>query len=54
MAYNLMKRVITRAKKNGTLDAEKPGIQEKLDAFLAASRITTEEYRELTQMMQNA
>lgn len=54
MAFNLMKRVITRAKKNGTLEAEKAGIQEKLDAFLGADRISTEEYRTLTQMMQNA
>lgn len=54
MAYNLMKRVIERAKKNGTLEAEKSGIQEKLDAFLAGDRISTDEYRELVQMMQNA
>lgn len=54
MAYKLMKRIIVRAKDNGTLEKQRHEIQEKLDAFLAADRISTEEYRALTQMMQNA
>lgn len=51
MAYKLMKRVIARAKKNGTLEEEKSEIQEKLDVFLAGSRITTAEYQELSSMV---
>lgn len=51
MAYKLMKRVIARARKNGTLEAEKAEIQEKLDVFLAGNRITTAEYRELSGMV---
>lgn len=51
MAYKLMKRVIARARKNGTLEAEKAEIQDKLDVFLAGNRITTAEYRELSGMM---
>lgn len=51
MAYNLMKRIIVRDKKAGTLD--KAAIMDKLDAFLAADRLTTEEYKQLLAMMDN-
>lgn len=46
MAYNLMKRIITRGgyDKAATLD--------KLDAFLAADRLTVEQYQELVAMME--
>lgn len=45
MAYNLMKRIITRGgyDRAATLD--------KLDAFLAADRLTTEQYQELIALM---
>lgn len=49
MAYNLMKRVIERGMKTGTLDRE--ATMNKLDAFLAADRLTAEEYAELVAMM---
>ncbi len=49
MAYNLMKRIIERDKKAGTLD--KAAIMDKLDAFLAADRLTTEEYQELVALV---
>lgn len=49
MTYKLMKRVIERAKKDGTLDVE--STMEKLDAFLAADRITTAQYQELVALM---
>lgn len=45
MAYNLMKRIITRG------GYDKTATQDKLDAFLAADRITAEEYKELMAMM---
>lgn len=51
MAYNLMKRIISNAKKDGTLEEKKEGIMDKLDAFLAADRITPEQYKELVDMM---
>lgn len=51
MAYNLMKRIITNAKKDGTLDEKRAAIMDKLDAFLAADRLTTEQYRELTELI---
>ena len=47
MAYNLMHRIITTAKKEGTIGEKKAGIMDKLDAFLAADRLTAEQYREL-------
>ena len=50
MAYNLMKRIIERDKKAGTLD--KAAIMDKLDAFLAADRITVEEYQELVELIE--
>ncbi len=49
MAYNLMKRIIIRDKKAGTLDRD--SIMDKLDAFLAADRLTTEQYQELVALM---
>ena len=48
MAYNLMKRIISRG---GYEHAE---TMDKLDAFLAADRITAEQYKELMAMMDNA
>lgn len=44
-AYKLMKRIIERDKKAGTLDTE--AIKQKLDAFYAADRLTKAEYEEL-------
>ena len=49
MAYNLMKHIIERDKKAGTLDRD--AIMEKLDAFLAADRLTTAQYQELVALM---
>ena len=54
MAYNLMKRIITNAKKDGTLPEKRAGIMDKLDAFLAADRLTTEQYQELVGLMGGA
>ena len=45
MAYRLMKRIITR----GSYDRDE--VMNKLDAFLAADRITSEQYKELMAMM---
>lgn len=45
MAYNLMKRIIQRG------GYDKNDVMNKLDAFLAADRITVEEYQELVAMM---
>ena len=50
MAYNLMKRIIERDKKAGTLD--KAATMDKLDAFLAADRLTTAQYQELVGMVE--
>lgn len=49
IAYNLMKRIIQRDMASGKLD--RAAIMDKLDAFLAADRITAEDYRELIEMM---
>lgn len=49
MAFNLMKRIIERDKKAGTLD--KAAIMDKLDAFLAADRLTAAQYQELIALM---
>lgn len=49
MAYNLMKRIILRDKKAGTLDRD--AIMDKLDAFLAADRLTTAQYQELVALV---
>ncbi len=49
MAYNLMKRIIERDKNAGTLD--KDAVMEKLDAFLAADRLTAKQYQELVALM---
>lgn len=45
MAYKLMKRIIERG------GCDKDETMDKLDAFLAADRITTEEYKELVAML---
>ena len=45
MAYNLMKRIIQRG------DYDKADVMDKLDAFLAAGRLTTEQYKELVGML---
>jgi len=45
MAYKLMKRIIER----GGFD--RAATMDKLDAFLAADRLTTEEYQELVGLM---
>ena len=45
MAYNLMKRIISRGGYN------RAETMDKLDAFLAADRITPEQYKELVEMM---
>ena len=47
--FKLMKRIIERDKKAGTLD--KAAIMDKLDAFLAADRITRVEYETLVALM---
>ena len=45
MTYKLLKRIISR----GNYDKE--SMMQKLDVFLIADRITTEEYQELVEMM---
>lgn len=45
MAYNLMKRIIERG------NYDKAATMDKLDAFLAADRLTADEYKELVAMM---
>ena len=45
MACNLMKRIIMRG------GYDKDDVMDKLDAFLAADRITTAQYQELVAMM---
>ena len=45
MAYNLMKRIILRG------GYDKDDVMDKLDAFLAADRITADQYRELVNLM---
>lgn len=50
MAYTLMKRIIERGLLNpGGFDKE--GTMDKLDAFLTADRMSSEEYTELVKMM---
>lgn len=45
MAYKLIKIIILSGK------YDRQDIMDKLDAYLAASRITVEQYRELVEMM---
>ena len=45
MAYKLMKRIIARDVKNGTLN--RAATMDKLDAFLAADRLTMRSIRSL-------
>lgn len=47
MAYKLMKRIIERG------GYDRAATMDKLDAFLAADRLTAEEYKELLVMMDN-
>lgn len=47
MAYKLMKRIIERG------GYDRAATIDKLDAFLAADRLTAEEYKELLAMMGN-
>lgn len=47
MVYNLMKRMIDSAKKNGTLEEKKAGFIEKINAFYLNGQMTTAEYNEL-------
>lgn len=47
MTYRLMKRLIEQAKKKGTLEKEQESIMQKLDVFLMADRISSNEYQEL-------
>ena len=51
MAYNLMKRLITAAVADGTIEEKRDGYMDKLDVYLAADRITTKQYEELVNMM---
>lgn len=51
MTYKLMKRIIETAKKDGKLEEKRAGIMDKLDAFLAADRLTRQEYEELVALM---
>lgn len=48
MAYKLMKRIIER----GGYDRQ--DVMDKLDAFLAADRLTVEQYQELVGLMGGA
>lgn len=47
--YEMIKKLITRDKTNGTLDKE--AWMKKLDVFTLADRITTEQYQELFEMI---
>ena len=47
MAYKLMMRIIGRG------GYDRAATMDKLDAFLAADRLTAEEYKELLAMMDN-
>ena len=51
MAYKLMKRLITAAINDGTIEEKKADYLDKLDAFLAADRITTAQYNELVALI---
>ena len=51
LAYNLMERLIKRAIKKGELEKKRAEYLNKLDAYLAADRMTSAEYAELVAMM---
>jgi len=51
MTYKLMERIINNAKKDGTLEQKRADIMNKLDAFLAADRLTRAEYEALIALM---
>lgn len=52
MTYDLCKNQINRKIKENTCDlAYQNNMQEKNDVFLLGNRITTEEYKELTQLL---
>ncbi len=48
LAYKLMKRIIDRG------DYDKDDVMNKLDAYLAADRITLDEYNELMALVEGA
>lgn len=51
MVYNLMKRMIEKAIKDGTIAEKREGYTEKLNAFYMNNQLTTEEYNELMALM---
>lgn len=48
LAYKLMKRIIDRG------NYDRADVLNKLDAYLSADRITTEEYNELVALVEGA
>lgn len=50
MTYNTCKKVIENQKAKGILNVEE--MTEKLDVFLLAGRLTSEEYNELIKLME--
>lgn len=51
MLYRVLRRMIERAKDEPLSEEKKAEIQEKLDIFLAADKITSIQYRELSGML---
>lgn len=47
MVYNLMKRMIDKAIKDGSIDEKRADYTEKLNAFYMNNQITTAQYNEL-------
>ena len=47
MVYNMMKRLIEAAKRNGTIQEKRAGYIEKLNAFYMNDQITEDQYNEL-------
>lgn len=47
MVYNLMKRMIEKAIKDGSIDDKRGGYIDKLNAFYMNNQLTTEQYNEL-------
>lgn len=48
--YEMIKRLMTTQKANGTLDA--PSWKKKLDVFFMCDRIKDEQYKELMSMLE--
>lgn len=48
--YEMIKRLMTTQKANGTLDA--PSWKNKLDVFFMCDRINDEQYKELMSMLE--